>query len=83
MPDHERDTLQKPKRISWWRLGLGAFLLLGQIKSLLFPGSIPAGLEASNLTQQQAMDAGSIVIGLVALWLLYSGFMSAWPRPSE
>jgi hypothetical protein len=72
----------RPRRIAFWKLGLGAFLLIGQIKSLLFPDpNLPDALKASNPTQQLGMVAVGVVLCVAGVWLLYSGIRSAWPRP--
>jgi hypothetical protein len=71
----------RPRRIAFWKLGLGAFLLIGQIHSLLFPDpNLPDALKASNPTERLGMDVVSIVLCVAGVWLLYSGIRSAWQK---
>jgi hypothetical protein len=50
MQEAEKISPQKPKRITFWRLGFGGILLLLGLKNL-DQRNIPADLVPSNLTQ--------------------------------
>ena len=73
----------KPRRIQFWKLGLGLLLVFGEIKTLLTPdGDIPSELRYTSTTQQYSGYAVSAAILVVGILLVVSGVRSAWPRPS-
>jgi hypothetical protein len=69
-------------RSPWWRLGLGAILLLGGIRNLLFPDpNIPNELKPTNLSQMVGFVAISVVFCLAGAGLLIIGVRLLWQRP--
>ncbi|MGD0858162.1 MAG: hypothetical protein ABR912_02475 [Terracidiphilus sp.] len=84
MEETDKTVPPQPKRIVWWKVGVGAFLVLMEIKDRLLPDpNMPDVLKASNADQQLGMDIATGIICFVGLWLVFTGVRSAWTGPSK
>jgi hypothetical protein len=84
MEETEKTVPPQPKRIVWWKVGLGILVILMEIKDRILPDpNTPDILKASNADQQFGMDIAAGIIFLFGLWLVFAGVRSAWARPSK
>ena len=59
-----------------WKVVVGLLLIFVGLNNLV---SRPRGpFQASNLDQQQGMEAMAIVLAVVGVWLVYSGTKLEW-----
>jgi len=84
MKETEKPVAPLPRKIAWWKIGLGILLILMEIKDRLLPDpNTPDILKATNADQQFGMDIATGIIFLFGLWLVFAGIRSAWARPSK
>lgn len=62
----------------WWKVILGAVLVLNEINSRVNPA--PNMLKADNAAQQFGMNVTEVVIALIGCWLIYSGTKPLWNK---
>ncbi len=66
----------KPRRVIWWRLIVGLYMVINSTRMLFLPDpNVPEVLKASNETQQISMNAVSVILGALGIWLVISGIM--------
>jgi hypothetical protein len=61
-----------------WKVILGCLLLFTQINNRINPGANL--LRASNADEQVGMDAASVMLVLLAIWLIVSGARPGWRK---
>ncbi len=79
MPEHDEIIPRKPLKISWWKLAIGLFLVLVEIRNWLTPDQdFPEALRASNVTQQGAILLTSFAIFIVGIGFIVAGIRAIW-----
>lgn len=67
------------KRMVWWKIVVGAVLVLVSTRSLLYPGS--RTLQPDNETQAGAMLFVDLVFLFLGVWLIYRGMKPKTMEP--
>jgi hypothetical protein len=81
MSETESAQPEKPRKIAWWRIGVGMLFILMVARSHFAPASKP--LVASNPGEQLGMNAAPVTFFLIGAYLLLTGIHSAWPKNEE
>ena len=69
-------------RVKWGRVVLGVMMVDAEIKSLVFPNAVGL-LQPSNETQAETMKFTTIILTIIGVWLLISGFMARFRHLRE
>jgi hypothetical protein len=84
MREIETTAQQNTRTAAWRKLGGGLLLLFLAIKIQFFPyPKLPDAFKASQPDQMFVGNALSVVLCGFAVWLIFSGVRSFWPKPSE
>lgn len=73
----EEASPKKPRKISWWKLGLGLLLLLAGLRNFDQRG-VPVELLPSNETQWFGFFLATGVVLLLGLILVIAGLRHLW-----
>jgi hypothetical protein len=68
----------QPQEPVWWKVIVGALLILVEVKNHAFP---PANLlKANNEEEQLGMYIAMVVLIGLGCWLVYSGIKPIWRK---
>ena len=62
------------RKVVWWKILVGFIIIYGDAKAALFPDD-PAFLRPSNPDQEVGMKIGYLLIGVLGILFLVSGFV--------